>query len=148
MQEGYISSERFIHDELIRRAQRSVNHLTKLWRRNGRISPVALSWPAESVKLEDGRDFDGIITMPLPTDEAERMSALKQLVAETKAYGLLLIEQRGNKEIKAIFETHHGSKSWALPIKRHGDVWVLGKPKEKTDVESVGLLWRPRGGVG
>ena len=146
MPSEYITSERFIHDELIRRAERSVNHIPNLWRKLGKIPPTALSWPAAAVKTDDGEEVDGVISMELPIEESDRSHALRELVKRTKPYGLLLIEQHGKHEVRALFETHHGSRSWSLPIRRHGDVNVLGTPIVKEDTESIGILWRPRSG--
>ncbi len=137
----YIVSERFIRDDLMMQSQALVDQLPARFTRDGKIYPTAFSWPAETVKMEDGTLHEGICFLSLDGEDPKNWSKLlRDFVQRTKAYGLLFIEQKP-AEVVAIFESHHGSHGWHFPIRRHGDVNVLELPARTTDVESVGLLW-------
>ncbi len=143
MKNEYITSERFIHDDLMARAHAMVEKLPGMWGRDGHIFPMLFTWPSEAVATSGGR-HEGICVLELEgTPRAEWSALLRKAVAATKAYGLLLVEQQ-EREVVVIFETHHGSRAWRLPVKRHGDRCVLEKPRVSTDVESVGILWSPQ----
>lgn len=137
----YITSERFIHDVLRERAGWVVRKLYRLWSRNGRIGPVALSWPAEKLKLSNGQEYDKVVTCPLPTEEKDRPARLRLLIERTNPYALLLVEQRKDS-VKALFESRHGARCWTLPLKDHGGVKILGDMSHEDDGECIGLLWR------
>ena len=98
-------------------------------------------WPWKKV------DYHGIYTndvlpFDLPKDRKEWHGFFQHLRDKYKANAVLFVEQR-DAEIVAIFESPHGTHSWHIEISAHGDVHILEAPKEKTDVDSVGLLWRP-----
>lgn len=134
-------SERFIHDELRRRAEQAVNHLRELWKEHRKIDPILLLWPAEPVQTKEGVMFEGCVYCELPAAESERRATILKALERIRPYAVLLVEQH-ELDVKAIFETHQGTRTWTLPIKRHGDVRVLYDPKMADDEESLGLLWR------
>lgn len=141
MPSPYFTSERFIHDELRRRAGQAVDHLQELWKDQQRIDPILLLWPAEPVRTKEGVMFEGCVYCELTGDEQARRATMLQAIERVRPYGLLLVEQREGA-VKAIFETHHGTRTWTLPIKKHGDVRVLYDPQSADDAESLGFLWK------
>lgn len=141
---NYIISERFIHDELLRRAEAAVAQLTTLWKKHRLIEASILIWPADTVRTDDGQPHEGLIYGELPP-ETERPAYLKKVAERWKPYALLVIEQKGSL-VKAIFESPHGTRTWTMSIAKHGDVRVLGTAKIQDDVESLGLLWSPKQG--
>lgn len=112
-----------------------------MWSRDRHIGPVALSWPAEKLTLEDGTEYDRVVVCPLPAKEEERPARLRLLIERTNPYALLLVEQRKGS-VKAIFESQHGARCWTLPIRDHGGVKILGDMAHEDDKECLGLLWR------
>ncbi len=134
-------SERFIHDELCRRAELAVSHLRDLWKEHRKIDPILLLWPADPVRTKEGVMFEGCVYCELPQAENERRATVLSALERVRPYALLLVEQQ-DVAVKAIFETHQGTRTWTLPIKKHGDVRVLYDPQMADDVESLGLLWR------
>lgn len=88
----------------------------------------------------NGAPFSGAVFSDLPTDPALRKERVKNAVTQTGAYALLVAEQLEG-EVRAIFESQHGSRTWRLPLKDHGDVRVLGTPVVRDNAESIGVLW-------
>ncbi len=133
----YIASGLFIHDDLVTRCAAVVGGLPDMWNRDQKISPVLLCWPEVPVKGSDGSSIDDVCVLDL-TDiqEEERPDVIRQMSRRTKAYGLFFVEQKAGA-VHASFETQHGSRTWTLPIRRHGDVLVLEEPV----VVTVGVLW-------
>jgi hypothetical protein len=41
-----------------------------------------------------------------------------------------------------IFESEYGTRTWRFPIKRHGDVCILGQPSYRDNSESIGVRWK------
>lgn len=105
---------------------------------------VAFTWTTGKVEASDGWTVEGVVGWEVPagTPLAEQLEGLRDMVARTKAYGLLLIERR-DRGIYALFETHHGAKAWMMPFKPHGDVTLLGPTEVRENADCVGLLWRP-----
>jgi hypothetical protein len=138
----YIRSEHFIHDELARRAELLVKDALAVWRKRRKIDTYAATWSGEPVKDDGGKEID-VTLCPLSAGlaRAELLRVLQQLVERTKAYGLVVVEQRENS-IRVLFETRHGSRSWYIPLAWHGDVQVPGQAEVKNNDECVGLLWR------
>jgi len=143
-QHKYITSERFIHDNLLRICQDVVDEAKRLWDAKVPLKGHALTWPSAVIKDDSGSLIDRAIIMEMP-ERSEWKKALAALVERTQAYGLLLLDA-DNKRISAIFESMHGSRSWVIPIERHGDRRVLGDQRTKDDVDSIGLLWSPNRG--
>jgi hypothetical protein len=147
MDRDYIVSERFIHDGLLRQAESVVKAVYENWRRDRKIAPVAFTWPAETIRTDRGEPHEGVVVLDLPEAVGMRMEALRQLVARTKAYALLLVEQHP-KKVVVILESRHGARCWTIPLESHGDVVILGRAEAHNDAVHVGLLWSPTPGQG
>jgi hypothetical protein len=139
----YIRSERFIHDDLVRKSEEIVKTVRELWRTQRKIDPYVVTWPGEDIKADDNTVVTHAVLCPIPAefDRARRLEALQQVVERTKAYGLLFVEQK-ESSILVLFETRHGARSWCIPLAWHGDVQVPGQTEAKNNSECVGLLWR------
>jgi len=135
-------NERFIHDELLRRATAAMSSIKEAWRKSQTIDPFLISWPAEYLKADDGSTITHQVLTELPVDKKERGALILKAIERTVAYAILLAEER-EREVTVIFESSHGTHSWRYPIKNHGNVRILGKPKERDDVDCVGILWSP-----
>jgi hypothetical protein len=133
--------QRFIHDELVRRADQGIKGIYNAWKDDGRVDPFIAGWPSEKLLDSDGVIIDGICMKNLPKDRSTWSEELSEFVLHTKAYALLLVEQQHDSVI-AILESQHGTRSWTIPIYRSGDRDVLGEPKVEDDTRSIGLLWR------
>ena len=145
---AYYRSEQFIHDDLARIAARLEERVREDWRTDRKIESHAFSWPAETIKTDDGGKVNNVVMMHLPDDltKAEKNAALRRLVERTKAYGLALTERLGD-ELRVLFESHHGARAWVIPLERHGDVLVPGRTQVRDNAECLGLLWSPHQGV-
>lgn len=133
------SPELFIHEELLRRATHSVNKIPDLWRTDHAIYPTILLWPENSVQTTSGTPFSGVVFSELP--DVARSEYIARVVSQVGAYAVLVTEELSDC-VRCVFETKHGTASWRLPIKYHGDVRVLGAAVKQTNSESVGVLWR------
>jgi hypothetical protein len=142
-----IVSERFIHNDLLRQAEAAVRTVYGIWRRERKITPTLITWPAERIRTEQGEPHEGVCLLELPEGNEKRSEAILAMVRRTKAYGLLLIEQKPD-EVRAIFETRHGARCWQIPLVTHGDVVLLGRAEVREDALHVGLLWSPTIGQG
>jgi hypothetical protein len=120
-----------------------MNDALQTWRKRRKIEPYAATWPREHVKDDAGHELTQAILCPLSANmgQAQRLKLLQQLVDRTKAYGLVVVEQR-ESSIHILFETHHGSRSWCIPLAWHGDVQIPGQVEKKDNDECIGLLWR------
>ena len=136
----YIVSEKFIHDDLLSRAQSAVEHLYVLWKKDRKIEPSLLTWPSDPVASERGEIIDGVCCLRLPDEESERRPAIRLMVERTKAYGLFVVEQLED-HVRALLETPHGTRCWKLPIIKSGADLILGKYEITNDLENEGLLW-------
>lgn len=134
-----------MYQELRQQAKDGQGSILGLWANNRRIKPHLLLWPSEAVKF-NGQLTEDVLPFDMPADRSKWAELLLERVVDNKACALLLIEQRA-QAVVAIFESPGGTTSWHYPIKDHGDLKILGDPEEKTDVESVGLLWRPKPAV-
>lgn len=141
----YLTSERFIHDDLLRSAQNTLDEACRIWEESEKkLVSYAIAWPAEAVRATNGKDISGPIIMMMP-ERGLWTTALNGLVEKTKAYGLFLIDV-SDLAIVAKFETSHGARAWTIPIQWHGDRRMLGSRKVKDNAECVGLLWSPNRG--
>jgi hypothetical protein len=136
----HIRSGRFIHIELLRRAEHSVAKIPDLWRADFRIYPSMLIWPTDGVQTQNGGQHTGVIFTALPNGADDRSKMIKLAVENCDAYALLVIEEVEGA-VRAIFESAHGTETWRLPIKDHGGVRVLGVAARSTNTESLGVLW-------
>jgi hypothetical protein len=131
--------ERFIHEELLRRCARAVQQVPVNWKDHGRIHPTLLIWPEGH--MHDGEYVGGVLFMTLSGDPTERQGEVKAAAANLGAYGLLLTVQLPS-EVRAIFESEHGTRTWSYPIEVHGDVQVLGLPTITDDAHALGIRWQ------
>lgn len=138
----YYASERFIHDDLLVEAADSLPVIHRWWRDRGRIPPFLITWPEEAITCDDGSVVDDKFSFSLPEDPSQWKDLIQQAVKRTKAYALLLGSQRED-EVRLIFESQHGTKSWHFAIEEHGPDKILVDPTTKVDECYVGLLWRP-----
>jgi hypothetical protein len=136
--------ERFIHNELARRAEEGLNGLYRSWKKLKKIHPFIITWPADTIYSDKGAPIDGPCVLELPPDKAAWNALIAETIRFTRAYGIVRVEQRQH-DVQAIFETQHGAKCWTIPIVRSGDVDILQEPKVTVDRECLGLLWRKEG---
>lgn len=141
MRNSYITSERFIHDELLRRAETGLSAIRETWRKQRHVDPFLISWPSEHIDCDDGAVVTDFFLLELPEDRSAWSKLMVQAVRKTKPYAILLAEELEDV-VLLIFESNHGSRSWRYPIKPHGNVRVLGNPKVQDDVDAIGILWR------
>lgn len=134
------SPERVLHDALILLVEKNLTSLEASWRTQKKIQPFMLSWPQEPISDDEGEIIDNVVLMELPADKQERKKEVTELVFRTKPCALLLCEQLGDK-VLVIFESPLGTKSWTYPLRKHGDVTVLGSKSSRENTESIGLLW-------
>jgi hypothetical protein len=139
----YIKSERFIWDSLRTTAAASIPGLYKAWKQAGKIEPFVMAWPGETILDDNGLRLEGVCMLDLPTNKSSWSSTLRHLTERTKAYALLLTEQLEG-EVRVILESHHGTRSWSIPVHVSGDIKVLGTPSFKDDTHRIGILWGTR----
>ncbi len=136
----YYKSERFIWDNLRVSAAGGIPGIYKSWKLRGKIEPFIMSWPAEPVLDDNGLPIEGTCLLDLPADQGLCSTTLLAFMKKTKAYALLLTEQRAD-EVRVILESHHGSRSWCIPILVSGDIRTLGQPVVRDDTHRIGILW-------
>jgi hypothetical protein len=134
-------TESNIHAGLVKKCDGIVEDLRKAWA--GESDSTAIVWPGEDVLDDKGNPIADTVLLELPDDRKTWRNLLDQLVTRTSAFGLLVVDRRDDM-LKVIFESPKGSRSWTLKKERHGDVSVLNSPTVLDDVESAGLLWKPR----
>lgn len=137
----YYRSERFIWDNLKAQAATGLVSLYKTWKLRSKIEPFLLSWPSETILDDNGLPLEGTCLLDLPEDQSGWPSTIAHFARRTKAYALLLTEQRP-KEVRVILESHHGTRSWLIPILISGDIRLLGTAVIKDDTHKIGVLWR------
>lgn len=138
----YIVSEKFIWDDLVLRGEEAVKKVRDQWRHSKTVQRALIAWPAEYVVADNGTLVRDVVSLAIP-EGMPTFNAAVELAKVAKAYALLLVERIGD-DVRVILESHHGTRSWKMPIRRHGDVTVLEKEEAATDSESIGVLWRPR----
>ena len=120
-----------------------IPQLYDMWKEKRRIVPFIIIWPDKDVPKVEGGTTANPCSYDLPKDKAKWAAAMRELITLTSPYAMLLVEQREDC-VCAILETAYGSMCWRLPIQRRGDLNILKKATTTTDVENIGLLWRPR----
>lgn len=141
-QQRYLTSERFIHDDLVKMCESLVHTACAVWDNKQNPDRVFL-WPSETLTTDDGVAIEGVVLAPIPS--GDRKAGLRKLVERTKAYGLLLVEKTPHALI-ATFESPHGACCWTLKVEQHGDIDRLGDPVVTTDKDYLGVLWSPNQG--
>jgi hypothetical protein len=139
---GYYSSERFIEDVLIKRVEEAIPVLYDTWKRQKRIDPFAIFWPASVVQDSSGIDIEGPCLYELGEDKGLWRTKLADGIRLTDAYALVFIQQREDG-VLVILESQHGAVNWKLPILRSAGDLILGRAARSKEGEHVGLLWRP-----
>ncbi len=140
METEYLRSGRFIHDELATRCLNVIRQIHELWKEYRQVYPTLLLWPMDGVKATTKERFSGVVFTELPDDPPLRRAKIVEAAKQCNAYGLLLTEQLEH-EVRVILETPHGTRTWRIPIKNHGDVQVLGTPIVRDNTESIGIRW-------
>lgn len=141
-QRKYLTSERFIHDGLVNECESLLDAAREIFGGQKDASMVIV-WPSEHLPTEGG-DIDGCVFAAYPKGDTK--SRLRSIVETTKAYGMLVIEQKPDAII-AILESPHGARCWKMQIERHGDVDVLASPVVTDNEDHIGLLWSPLSGT-
>jgi hypothetical protein len=139
----YITSERFIHDDLLRDGAKLVEKLYDLWRKERKIRPSLLLFPSDYVIDDVGRGINGVISMELDK-EPDHRRAIVQAVERTKAYAFFYVRTEGD-EVRALLESPHGTREWVLPVRRSGDVLVLLTASSK-DNQGLEILYSHKQG--
>lgn len=142
---SYYTSERFIHDGLVEQVTAGIQGIYRHWREERNVDPFVVTWPSEPVADDKGLSITDACVLSLPENKDKWQEMILNAVKRTKAYGVLLVERREN-DVRAIFETKHGSRCWTMPIVRSGDIDVLKKPEITIDRENLGLLWQNKMG--
>lgn len=139
-----ITSERFIHLDLAKRAELVAQEVREGWKKTQRVEPFAITWPASALKGDDGATVDqaAVCRIPPDFDDERRLDTLRKMVERTKAYGLVLVLPRPDR-IHVLFETSQGARAWVMKLERHGDVTACLPPAVRDNAECVGLLWKP-----
>jgi len=84
------------------------------------------------VPAQDGTKVKAPVALIFDNEkQADRQQALLETIRLTKAYAILVVEQKAN-EIKLILSPRHGAKSWSIPIQQSGDTKVLGSYRGNT----------------
>jgi hypothetical protein len=143
MDNRYYTSERFIWDNIKAEAARGLKSVYESWRERRQVDPFVIAWPSETILGEDGLPVNGACVLDLPTNKTSWPETLHAFVQKTRAYALLLAEQK-EREVSVVLESHHGSRGWSIPIHTSGDIRLLGEPEVTDDVHSIGILWRKR----
>lgn len=143
MDTKYYTSERFIWDNIKQAAEGGIPSIYDSWKKSGRIDPFIISWPSERVLDDNNLPIEDACLLDLPRNQSKWAQTIGGFVMRTKAYALLLTEQK-EREVSVILESHHGTRSWSIPILSSGDVRVLGEARTADDKDSLGILWRKR----
>lgn len=143
-EEEYYTSERFIHDELVRRAEDTLYSLYDTWRQQKSIQPFLLCWPAGPVTANNGASISGPCVLELPPEGRDQWhNLILGSVRATGAYALLLVEQK-ESHIQVTLESQHGAHCWKMQIVQRGVDRILKQPTPTVNEEHVGVLWSPQ----
>lgn len=137
----YFISELWIHDDLVKQAERSLVSIEESWRLEGHVDPFLISWPANDVYANDGSKVKGPVLYSLEKSPAARRRQILEAIEQTGPYGLLMCEEL-KTELCVLFETQHGAVSWHFPIEPRGSHRVMGKVTRRRNRDHIGILWR------
>jgi hypothetical protein len=139
---AYITSERFIQDSLVEQTKKLIEELRQVWRRKpASVKAMFFTWPGEVIRDDLGRAIDSTCGTALPEDRKDWSKIMQRMAIRTKAYAALLVDP-GEKALRVLLESQHGTHTWMIPIERRGDITALGASQEETDHDSIGLLWK------
>lgn len=116
------------------------DQVIRMFRKDRRVYPTLLIWPADAVKAIDGSPFSGVVFTELSEDPDVRKEEIKTAMMRSLAFAALVTEQL-ETDVRMIFESGHGTRTWRLPIKNHGDIQILGRAVQRDNAESIGVLW-------
>lgn len=134
--------EQFIHDGLLQVAKALVRALRQTWKKEGKLASIAIAWPGERVRLDDGFSTEGCIFTSLEEiPEEGRKAVLAKFAQKTHAFGLFVVGYQPSEGVLAQFETSTCSRAWRLKLEKHGDVMRLGAIQEET--ADLGILRKP-----
>lgn len=139
---AYITSERFIHDGLIRKTGEALETLPASYTANGRIEPFVFLWPSEKVQADDGGTINDIVLLDLPQDKKTWPTLIARAMERTKAYALCLVQETEGA-VRALLESPHGTYLWTYRRKYRGGYYALVLEDSQQNVERLGLLWHP-----
>jgi hypothetical protein len=128
------------HVVLLKTAVSLIPTVFDLWREHKSIEPTLLLWPAHEVTTIEGKTAT-LVTVDLPKDTGQRRAKIVEAAHACDAYGLLLTEQLEDA-VRMILESGQGTRTWRFPIKKHGDVSILGQPSYRDNTESIGVRWK------
>lgn len=142
----YITSERFIWDDLVKKAATSIDVVRKQWGKKQHVPKMVMAWPSSAIVDDQGVPIEGVVHLTLPSD-VTLSKAIRDIVQRTNPYALLVFDS-STDGVKVILESHHGTYVWQLEARRHGDVSVLDLVLTTQDTECLGVLWDGKGRSG
>ena len=140
----YITSERFIHDGLLRDCAGLIEKLYEIWGREKIIRPSLLLFPADYLKDDVGETINGVVSMALDL-EASHRDAIKQAVMRVGAYAFFYARTEEHK-VKALLESPHGTREWTMGVAKSGPDRVLSSSSYRDNVPGLGILWSSKQG--
>jgi hypothetical protein len=123
MDSSYITSERFIHDGLIKRCEQLLKTAAVFWRPQTRLPTVLVAWPGIEIRDEDG-NVKKQVTTSIKDPTAEE---IQNFAKETFAWGLLVVTDTA-MGVTATLTTPLGKHRWHLRARLEGGLYVLGAP--------------------
>ena len=78
--------------------------------------------------------------------DSDRFNFVLDQVVKRKAYAVLLVERK-NTHIRLLLESVSGTCGWYLPIQKATGERKFGKLRTSTNLDSLGILWRPQKGL-
>lgn len=134
-------SEEQVWEELLEQSAAILKRLRALWKKERSVPRMLIGWPRRPVVSDDGDIILHRVSFAVPDGMTMRKAA-QMLAEKIDPCALLGVEQKAG-EVRMSLESHHGAKTWVIPIRRHGDVDVLEKERTAKDSEGIGVLWRP-----
>lgn len=140
--QAYNESDRFIHDQLFRRAARVARDVHALWT-PGCTGDAGWFWPNRPLRSVEGTRIDGTVladlTVPSPLPLVER---LRRIVQSVDAFGFLVVHV-GAEGLEVRFETSVDGVAWLARIHQSADVPSIGPLTEHPHEPQYGILWKP-----
>jgi hypothetical protein len=130
--------EEQFHDAMCDVAESGLTLIQRWWREHGVVPPFLALWSEEEFRRAVDPDF----TIELPEDPEVQKKLIWKAAKTVNAHAALVVRQLEN-EVRAVFETREGTKSWHYPIRDHGPDRVLGDPTVRVDEHHIGVLRSP-----